>query len=72
MPDNRKDELVTLIEVDALSRADLIRSILEGSGIPAYIPDEGFSRAYGGVFGIKIKVRREDLAKAREALEGML
>ena len=72
MRDNRKDELVTLIEVDTLVRADLIRSILQGSGIPSYIPDEGFGSAYGGVFGLKIKVRREDLAKAREVFEGML
>jgi hypothetical protein len=71
MPDNRKDELVTLIEVDTLARADLIRSILEGSGIPAYIPGERFSRAYGGVFGFTIKVRREDLAMAREVIEGV-
>ncbi|NLY88821.1 MAG: DUF2007 domain-containing protein [Firmicutes bacterium] len=71
MPDNRKDELVTLTEVENLARADLIRSVLQGSGIPSYIPDEGFGQAYGGVFGIKIKVRREDLAKAREVLEDM-
>lgn len=70
MPDNRKaEELVTLIEVDSLARANLLRSVLQGSGIPSYIPDEGFGRAYGGVFGFKIQVRRGDLAKAREVLE---
>lgn len=73
MPDNRKgEELVTLTEVDTLSRADLIRSVLQGSGIPSFIPDEGFSRAYGGVFGFTIKVRREDLEKAKEVLADVL
>lgn len=37
MPDNRKaEELVTLIEVDSLARADLLRSVLQGSGILLY------------------------------------
>jgi hypothetical protein len=70
MPDNRKEEeLVTLVEVDNPVRADLIRSVLQGSGIPSYIPDEGFGMTFGGVFGLEIKVRREDLAKAKEVLE---
>lgn len=67
MPDKQK-KLVTLIEVDNLVKADLIQSILRGSGIFSHIPDKAFGMAFSGVFGLKIQVYQEDLEKARELL----
>lgn len=70
MPDKKEeDELVTLIEVDNPVRADLIRSILQGSGISSFVPEESFGLTYAGVLGMKIQVRAADLERAREILE---
>lgn len=69
MPDKRR-KLATLIEVENPVKADLIQSILRGSGIFSHIPDKAFGMAFSGVFGLKIQVRPEDLEKARELLQG--
>jgi hypothetical protein len=52
--------------------AHLIRSVLEGNGVTAYVRDEHivaldwlYSNAIGGV---KVEVADEDLARAREIL----
>ncbi len=70
MPDKRR-KLVTLIEVDNLVKADLIQSILRGSGIFSCIPDQAFGMAFSGVLGLKIQVYEEDLEKARELLQAV-
>lgn len=64
-----KKSLVTLTKVKNPAKALLIKSILKGSGIESFIPDENFGTIYGGTLGIRIKVRTEDLEKAKEVLE---
>lgn len=68
MSDEDRDSWVVLLEVNNPAQADLVKSILAGSGIVAYIPQESFSMTYGGVLGVKIMVRREDLARAQDLL----
>jgi hypothetical protein len=67
MPDQKR--MVTLVQVQNSTKASLIRSILKGSGIESFIPDEIFGTIYGGTLGIRIQVRTEDLEKAKEVLE---
>ncbi|HHU51365.1 MAG TPA: DUF2007 domain-containing protein [Firmicutes bacterium] len=67
MPEQEED-WVELLEVNSPARADLIKSVLAGSGIVARIPQESFSLTYGGVLGIKLMVRRADLERAKELL----
>ncbi|HEY8343697.1 MAG TPA: DUF2007 domain-containing protein [Bacillota bacterium] len=69
MPE-QEDDWVELLEVDSTAQADLVKSVLAGSGIDARIPHEFFSLIYGGVFGIKLMVRRADLERAKELLAG--
>lgn len=60
---------VILLEVNNGTQAGLIKSVLEGSGIKAYIPQESFGLALDGVLGIKIMVKPGDLEKAKTVLE---
>ena len=49
-------------------QADLIRSILEGSGITVVLPEETISVVYGGALGMKIFVPEEEFDRAKEIL----
>lgn len=68
MSEQEQDSWVVLLEVNSPAQADLVKSVLAGSGIYARIPQESFSMTYGGVLGVKIMVRREDLERAKELL----
>ena len=52
--------------------ADLLRSVLEGSGIEAFIPDEQMSTLRPhlllGTGGVRLQVRAADAERAREVL----
>ena len=55
--------------------ADFLRSVLEGSGIEAFIPDEhmGTLRPHLllGTGGVRVQVRAGDAARAREVLDAI-
>ena len=56
-------------------RADLVRSLLEGSGIQCYVNNSGISGVYPTTVGafaeFQIYVRAEDAERAKELLEGV-
>lgn len=55
--------------------ADLVRSVLEGSGIEAFIPDEhmGTLRPHLllGTGGVRVQVRAGDAGRAQEVLDAI-
>ena len=55
--------------------ADLLRSVLEGSGIEAFIPDEQMSTLRPhlllGTGGVRLQVRAADAERAREVLNAI-
>jgi hypothetical protein len=66
--------VITLTTCSSLPEAHLIQSVLRGSGIEAFIPDEltvqndwGLINAIGG---IRVQVQPEDEADARNVLSG--
>jgi len=69
MSEKTEGSWVTLLEVNNSAQAGLIKSVLEGSGIKTYIPQESFGLALDGVLGIKIMVKVEDIEKAKGSLE---
>ena len=54
-------------------QADLIRSVLEGSGIDVFIPDESMGTLRPhlllGTGGVRVQVRRSDAERATELLD---
>jgi len=67
------DEYVTLRTCPDVNAANLLRSVLEGSGIEALIPDETFSSTFphlvAGSGGVRILVRAVDMERAAEVLQ---
>ncbi|NLW55935.1 MAG: DUF2007 domain-containing protein [Firmicutes bacterium] len=57
--------LVTVLEVQNPTTADLIKSILQGAGIECFIPGLNLGLIYGGALGLKIQVRPEDVEDAK-------
>jgi hypothetical protein len=66
--------MVTIANTIRLDEALVIRSILEGSGIRCFIPDELTAQMQWGVVaaggGIRVQVEDEDEAAARAAIAG--
>ena len=54
-------------------QADLVRSVLEGSGIEVFIPDESMATLRPhlllGTGGVRVQVRASDAERAAELLE---
>ena len=65
---NSEENLVILLEVANTTEADLIRSVLWGSGIESFVQGESFGQTFAGVLGMKIMVRAVDLERAKELL----
>jgi hypothetical protein len=64
------DDFVTISTHTTIVEAELAKSILESAGIEAYIHAPYANALYPGVLGeIMLQVKKEDLAKAEEALE---
>ena len=64
--------MVTVQNCLSLPEAQILKSLLEGSGVPTFLPDEYtvqndwmLTNAIGGV---RVQVRDEDAARAREIL----
>ena len=55
-----------------LHEAELLKSVLESEGIDAQIPDKftlGVEPAYSAFGGVRVVVRKDDLERARLALD---
>jgi hypothetical protein len=57
--------MVTIETLSSLSRAFLLRSMLEASEIPAFIPDEYTAQNGFVTGGIRVQVAEEFVAQAR-------
>lgn len=80
-PGNEEDDefdetlVPTLVPVYGADRiqADVVRSVLEGSGIPALVAREGYAEAYPltvGAFGEgRVMVREQDRDRAMEVIQ---
>ena len=66
----RPDELSELVQIYTANglEADLIRSVLEGSGIAVLIKRSGMEGVYGPVHDTHLLVREEDEQRAREVI----
>lgn len=66
----RPDELPELVQIYTANglEADLIRSVLEGSGIAVLIKRSGMEGVYGPVHDTHLLVREEDEERAREVI----
>jgi len=65
-------ELVTLEEFTSLGQAQVVRAMLEASGIDAMVTKDdagGMAPAMQIFVGVQLLVRAEDLETAREILE---
>jgi hypothetical protein len=63
--------MVTVATCSDLAQAELIKSILEGSGVAAFVPDEN-SVLWGGVIGgFRVQVAEEELNIATDVLRGV-
>jgi hypothetical protein len=71
--DKPGDDLVTVRTCVWGHQAEFFRSVLEGSGIEAFIPDEqmGTLRPHImlGTGGVRLQVRASDEERAREVLD---
>ncbi len=67
------DEWVTVRTCVWGHQADLLRSVLEGSGMEVFVPDEhvGTLRPHLllGTGGVRVQVRASDVARATELLD---
>lgn len=70
------DQLVTVHNANWLHQALFVKTVLEGDGIDAYVPDEhtvsvdpALATALGG---IRVMVRASDEARARDVLASVL
>ena len=70
------DELVTVHNANWLHHALFVKTVLEGDGIEAYVPDEhtiGVDPALATALGgIRVMVRASDEARARDLLAAVL
>lgn len=64
------DEIPELVQIYAANglEADLIRSVLEGSGIAVLMKRSGMEGVYGPVVDAHLLVREEDEERAREVI----
>ena len=67
------DEVVILHVCDSINEAYFLRSVLEGSGVEAFIPDE-YSASYPPIriAGVRLLVRMEDVDRARAILASVI
>lgn len=67
-------DVPALVPVFAANRyhADVVKSVLEGSGIPAVVVKEGYAEAYpltvGAIGEGRVLIREQDFDRAREVL----
>jgi hypothetical protein len=73
--DDRQDEWVTVRTCVWGHQADLLQSVLEGSGIESFIPDEQMASLRPhlllGTGGVRLQVHASDLERATELLNAL-
>ena len=68
--------MTTIAHCNTIDEALLLRSVLEGSGIPSFVPDELIAQTapqnlFATVNRVRLQVADEHAVKARETLEAM-
>jgi hypothetical protein len=75
MSDTHRDDWVTVETTVWGHQADLLRSVLEGSGIEVFIPDEHMASLRSHVLlgggGVRVQVRASDVERARAVLDAL-
>lgn len=66
--------MVTVAHCNTIDEALLLRSVLEGSGIPAFVPDELIAQTapqylFASPSRVRLQVAEENVAKARAVLD---
>jgi hypothetical protein len=66
--------MITVATRNTIDEALLLRSVLEGSGIPAFVPDELTGNMappylFASATHVRLQVAEENVARAREVLE---
>ncbi|MEO7597393.1 MAG: DUF2007 domain-containing protein [Opitutus sp.] len=66
--------MITVAHCNTIDEALLLRSVLEGSGVPAFVPDEAIAQTaptymFGSPSGVRLQVEDDNVARAREVLE---
>ncbi|MEO6002868.1 MAG: hypothetical protein ABIZ04_07315 [Opitutus sp.] len=68
--------MTTIAHCNTIDEALLLRSVLEGSGIPSFVPDELIAQTapqnlFATVNRVRLQVAEEHVVKARETLDAM-
>jgi hypothetical protein len=66
--------MITVAQCSTVDEALLLRSVLEGSGIPAFVPDELTGQTappylFASTSHVRLQVAEEHASQAREVLE---
>jgi len=65
--------MVTIRTCSTLVDAQIMQSLLRGSDIQAFIPDElAAQNTWGAIDGVRVQVPEEDAERAEEVLRGGL
>jgi hypothetical protein len=60
--------MVTLRTCSGLEEAEVIKSVLAGSGVESFVPDENSVLWSNAIGGIRVQVEEADAERAREVL----
>ena len=61
--------MTTIRTCSELEQAEVIKSVLAGSGVTAFLPDENSALWSNAIGGIRVQVADEDAARAEEILQ---
>jgi hypothetical protein len=63
--------MVTIRTCPTLIDAQIMQSLLRGSGVQAFLPDElEAQNTWGAIEGVRVQVPEEDAERAEEVLRG--
>jgi hypothetical protein len=60
--------MVTLRTCSGLEEAEVIKSVLAGSGVESFVPDENSVLWSNAIGGIRVQVAEEDVDRANDVL----
>lgn len=61
--------MTTIRTCSELEQAEVIKSVLAGSGVTAFLPEENSALWSNAIGGIRVQVADEDAARAEEILQ---
>jgi hypothetical protein len=61
--------MVTLRTCSDLAEAEVLKSLLEGSGVTAFLPDEDSVLWENALGGIRLQVAEEDVDRANDVIQ---